>query len=80
MIRSDLIENLAERKSIHIRAAEAIVHELFSSMADSLIAGTGSRLGVLAASRFVSLKATPVEIPKLTLKLRPHQRRVLFLK
>ena len=39
MTRSDLIEVLAERKSISVTTAEAIVHEVFGSMTDTLIAG-----------------------------------------
>ena len=39
MTRSDLIEQLALNKCVSIRAAEAVVNELFDSMADTLIAG-----------------------------------------
>ena len=39
MTRSDLIEKLAIETGTGITVAEAIVQELFSSMADSLIAG-----------------------------------------
>ncbi len=39
MTRSELIEQLAQNKFISIRAAEAVVNELFDSMADTLIAG-----------------------------------------
>lgn len=41
MTRSDLIELLAERKSISIATAEAIIHEIFRSMSDTLVAGNG---------------------------------------
>ena len=39
MTRSDLIEQLAERRGINLTVAETVVHEIFSSMADTLIAG-----------------------------------------
>ena len=39
MTRSDLIDKLAERKSISIATAEAIIHEIFSSMTETLVAG-----------------------------------------
>ncbi len=39
MNRSDLIEQLAERRGISLAVAETVVHEIFSSMADTLIAG-----------------------------------------
>jgi integration host factor subunit beta len=39
MTRSDLIEQLAERRGINLAVAETVVHEIFSSMADTLIAG-----------------------------------------
>ncbi len=39
MTRSDMIELLAERKGISITTAEAVVLEIFGSMADTLIAG-----------------------------------------
>ena len=39
MTKSELIEQLAQNKLISIRAAEAVVNELFDSMADTLIAG-----------------------------------------
>ena len=39
MTRSDLIEQLAERRGISLAVAETVVHEIFSSMADTLIAG-----------------------------------------
>lgn len=39
MKRSDLIEQLAERKGINIKVAETVVQEIFGSMAETLIAG-----------------------------------------
>jgi len=39
MTRSELIEQLAQDKFISIRAAEAVVNEVFESMSDTLIAG-----------------------------------------
>lgn len=39
MTRSDLIELLAERKGLNLDTAEAIIHEVFGSMAATLIAG-----------------------------------------
>jgi integration host factor subunit beta len=39
MIRSDLIDQLAERKKLNIATAGAIVQEIFKNMADTLIAG-----------------------------------------
>ena len=39
MTRSDLIELLAERKGLNHDTAEAIIHEVFGSMTDTLIAG-----------------------------------------
>ena len=38
MNRSDLIEQLAERRGINLAVAETVVHEIFASMADTLIA------------------------------------------
>jgi integration host factor subunit beta len=39
MNRSDLIEALAERKNIPVNVAESIVHAIFGSMRDTLVAG-----------------------------------------
>ena len=39
MTRSDLIEQVALNKCISIATAEAVVHEVFDSMANALIAG-----------------------------------------
>jgi integration host factor subunit beta len=39
MTRSELIEQLAQNTCKSITAAEAVVHEIFDSMADTLIAG-----------------------------------------
>ena len=39
MTKSDLIERLAFGNSLSITTAEAIIHEVFGSMADTLIAG-----------------------------------------
>jgi len=39
MTRSDLIEKLAELRSISYSVAEAVVLEIFGSMTDTLIAG-----------------------------------------
>lgn len=39
MNRSDLIDKLAERKEMPVKVAEAIVHEVFGSMTDTLISG-----------------------------------------
>ena len=39
MTRSELIEQLALNKCKSIRAAEAVVHEVFDCMSDTLIAG-----------------------------------------
>ena len=39
MTRSDLIEKLAELRSINYSVAEAVVLEIFGSMTDALIAG-----------------------------------------
>ena len=39
MTKSDLIEQLARNNCKSIRAAEAVVHEIFDSMTDTLIAG-----------------------------------------
>jgi integration host factor subunit beta len=39
MTRSDLIDLLAEQKGISVDTADAIVHEIFDSMANTLIAG-----------------------------------------
>jgi len=39
MTRSDLIEQLALSKGVSIRAAEAVIHEIFDSMTETLIAG-----------------------------------------
>lgn len=39
MKRSDLIDKLAEQKDISVTSAEAIVHEVFDGMTESLIAG-----------------------------------------
>jgi integration host factor subunit beta len=39
MTRSDLIAQLAEQKNLTLSVAEAIVHEIFAGMAESLIAG-----------------------------------------
>ena len=38
MKRSDLIELLAERKGININVAEKVVHEIFGSMTEALVA------------------------------------------
>jgi integration host factor subunit beta len=39
MTRSDLIEKLAVEKNMSIAISEEIIHEMFGSMADNLIAG-----------------------------------------
>jgi len=39
MIRSDLIERLAETKGINLKEAEQIIVEIFGSMSGTLIAG-----------------------------------------
>ncbi|MBW4057235.1 MAG: integration host factor subunit beta [Proteobacteria bacterium] len=39
MTRSDLIEQLAERKGLSINTAEAVIHEIIGSMSETLIAG-----------------------------------------
>ena len=39
MTRSELIEQLAQNTCKSITAAEAVVHEIFDSMTDTLIAG-----------------------------------------
>jgi integration host factor subunit beta len=39
MTRSDLIEQLAECKNISFAKAEAVIHEIFRSMTDTLLAG-----------------------------------------
>lgn len=39
MTKSDLIEQLATSKDLKIDTAEAVVQEIFGSMADTLIAG-----------------------------------------
>jgi integration host factor subunit beta len=39
MTRSDLIEQLAERKGLSINTAEAILHEVFGGMSETLVAG-----------------------------------------
>ncbi len=39
MTKSELIEQLAQNKLISVRAAEWVVHEIFDSMSDTLIAG-----------------------------------------
>ena len=39
MTRSDLIERLALDKCMRISTAEAVIHEIFGSMGDTLISG-----------------------------------------
>jgi len=39
MKRSDLIAQLAERRGINLTIAETVVHEIFASMTQTLIAG-----------------------------------------
>ncbi len=39
MNRSDLIERLAGQKGLSLNTADAIIHEIFNSMAETLIAG-----------------------------------------
>ena len=50
MTRSDLIEVLAGCKGINIQVAEAIVHEIFDSMADTLV--TGNRIEIRGFGSF----------------------------
>ena len=39
MKRSDLIAQLTERRGINLTIAETVVHEIFASMSETLIAG-----------------------------------------
>jgi integration host factor subunit beta len=39
MTRSDLIEQLAERHGLNLNVAEAIIHEVFGGMTETLIIG-----------------------------------------
>ena len=39
MTRAELIEELAERRSITVKDAEKVIREIFDGMADALIAG-----------------------------------------
>lgn len=39
MTRSELIDRLALERNINLAAAEAIVHEVFAGMSDTLVAG-----------------------------------------
>ena len=80
MTKSDLIEQLAQNKLISIRAAEAVVHEVFDSMSDTLIAGGRIEIRGFGSFEIREYEGYTGRNPKLGLEVSVGPKKLPFFK
>jgi integration host factor subunit beta len=80
MTRSELIEQLAQNKGISITAADAVIHELFDSMTDTLISGDRIEIRGFGSFEIHEYGGYAGRNPKTGLKVEVSPKKLPFFK